>query len=78
MKQELCTAIAETGLAPRHQRALREVLGHVTHPVFLGYIVYAVGLAVLVSFLYMMRVVLTAHTLEVDAEGSSNQEWIVP
>jgi hypothetical protein len=53
-KQELENMISRTGLSSRHQKALHELIGLRKHPLFLGYFVYAVGIACLILFFNSM------------------------
>ncbi len=67
-KQEIQNAISGADLSSRHQKSLMEVTGLRSHPLFLGWIVYAVGIAFLAPFGYFIWATIECPELR-SAEG---------
>ena len=67
-KQEIQNAISGADLSSRHQKSLREVTALRSHPLCLGYLVYAVGIACLIPFGYFIWTTIKYPEL-ISAEG---------
>jgi len=53
-REELHKAITETSLPSHHQKALRELVSIVRHPLFLGYLLYALGFVLIAFFAHIL------------------------